>query len=186
MTRYAMIMDTRRCIGCHSCTIACRTWNELPVDIIYNPVVSEGAVGEWPNVHLNFTPLICMHCAKPACVPACPTGASRQDADGIVWVEPTQCMGCKVCANACPYGARDYNKKEGWIRKCTFCKERTRAGFQTHCVQTCHQKARIFGDLDDPNSEAAKLVNNSYCERIFPELGTDPQIYYIRDTGRRS
>lgn len=94
--------------------------------------------------------------------------------------------GLKVCANACPYGARDYNKKEGWIRKCTFCKDRTRAGFQTHCVQTCHQKARIFGDLDDPNSEAAKLVNSNYCERIFPELGTDPQIYYIRDTGRRS
>ena len=107
MTRYAMVMDTRRCIGCHSCTIACRTWNELPVDVIYNPVVSEGAVGQWPNVHLNFTPMICMHCAKPACVPACPTGASRQDEDGIVWVEPTQCMGCKVCHFPnCTFGRR--------------------------------------------------------------------------------
>lgn len=68
------IMDQRRCIGCSSCTIACRTWNELPIDIIYNPVVSNGAEGVWPHVHMTFTPLICMHCDKPACVPACPTG----------------------------------------------------------------------------------------------------------------
>lgn len=80
MTRYAMVMDQRRCIGCSSCTIACRTWNELPIDIIYNPVVSNGAEGVWPHVHMTFQPLICMHCDKPACVPACPTGASRQDA----------------------------------------------------------------------------------------------------------
>lgn len=58
MTRYAMVMDQRRCIGCSSCTIACRTWNELPIDIIYNPVVSNGAEGVWPHVHMTFTPLI--------------------------------------------------------------------------------------------------------------------------------
>ena len=75
MTRYAMVMDQRRCIGCSSCTIACRTWNELPIDIIYNPVVSNGAEGVWPHVHMTFQPLICMHCDKPACVPACPAGA---------------------------------------------------------------------------------------------------------------
>ena len=122
MTRYAMVMDQRRCIGCSSCTIACRTWNELPIDVIYNPVVQNGAEGVWPHVHMTFSPLICMHCDKPACVPACPTGASRQDEDGIVWVEPSQCMACKVCANACPYGARVMNEEEGYIRKCTFCK----------------------------------------------------------------
>ena len=185
MTRYAMVMDTRRCIGCHSCTIACRTWNELPIDIIYCPVTSAGATGTWPNVHLTHNPQISMHCEKPACVPACPTGASRQDDDGIVWVEPTQCMGCKVCANACPYGARDMNEHEGFIRKCTFCKDRVRKGLQNYCVQTCHQKARIFGDLDDPNSEVSKLVGKYDTERTFEEMGTEPMVFYIKDLGGR-
>lgn len=186
MTRYAMVMDTRRCIGCSSCTIACRTWNELPIDVIYNPVVSAGCEGTWPNVHLTFNPMICMHCAKPACVPSCPTGASRQDDDGIVWVKYEHCMGCKVCANACPYGARDYNEEEGFMRKCTFCKDRVREGEQPHCVKTCHQKARIFGDLDDPDSEVFKLVNSLRTERLQEDLGTDPQVYYIRDLGGRA
>ena len=83
MTRYAMVIDQRRCIGCHSCTVACRTWNDLPLDIIYNPVVTEGAQGKWPHVHRTYTPTLCMHCANPECVPCCPTGASQQDDDGV-------------------------------------------------------------------------------------------------------
>lgn len=102
---------------------------------------------------------------------------------GIVWVEPSQCMGCKVCANACPYGARDMNEHEGYIRKCTFCKDRVREGEQPFCVMTCHQKARTFGDLDDPNSEVSKLVNSYYTEQVYPEVGTEPMIYYIPDLG---
>jgi Fe-S-cluster-containing dehydrogenase component len=183
MTRYAMVMDQRRCIGCQSCTVACRTWNELPIDLIYNPVVSEGVQGEFPNVHQTFTPLICMHCDNPPCTICCPCKASQQDEDGIVWVESTKCMGCKACVNACPYGARDTSYIEGWAHKCNFCKDRVREGDQPYCVATCHQKARIFGDLDDPDSEVSKLVGKYKVERIFPELGTDPQVYYIPDLG---
>ena len=94
MTRYAMVIDKRRCIGCHSCTVACRTWNKLPIDIIYNPVLTEGVKGTWPNVHREWTPMLCQHCAKPACVTACPTGASIQDDDGTVWVDYKTCMAC--------------------------------------------------------------------------------------------
>ena len=112
MTRYAMVIDKRRCIGCHSCTVTCRTWNKLPIDIIYNPVLTEGVKGTWPNVHREWTPMLCQHCAKPACVPACPTGASIQDEDGTVWVDYKKCMACKVCVNACPYGMRDVSKTE--------------------------------------------------------------------------
>jgi Fe-S-cluster-containing dehydrogenase component len=185
MTRYAMVMDQRRCIGCQSCTVACRTWNELPNDIIYNPVVTEGVQGVFPDVHQVFTPLICMHCDNPPCTICCHCNASQQEPDGIVWVDETKCMGCKVCVNSCPYGARDVNHKEGFVRKCTFCKDRVREGDQPYCVQTCHQKARIFGDLDDPQSEVSKLINSLKTERIFPELNTDPQIYYIPDLGGR-
>lgn len=183
MTRYAMVMDQRRCIGCQSCTVACRTWNDLPMDIIYNPVVSEGVVGKWPNVHVTYTPLLCMHCDNPPCVGCCPCNASQQDDNGTVWVDQDKCMGCKVCVNACPYGARDVHEEEGFVRKCTFCRDRVAEGDQPYCVATCHQKARIFGDLDDPNSEVSLLVNSVTTTRLFEELGTNPQVYYIPALG---
>jgi Fe-S-cluster-containing dehydrogenase component len=195
-----MVIDKRRCIGCQSCTVACRTWNNLPMDIIYNPVVSEGVQGKWPNVHQTFTPLLCNHCQNPPCVICCPCKATFQDDDGIVWVDPNKCMGCKFCVQNCPYGARDVSAapEEGFARKCTFCKDRVRTaelppdqrpeGWKPedalpYCVNTCHQKARIFGDLDDPDSEVSKLVNGNTTTRLFTELGTDPQVYYIEENG---
>ena len=191
MTRYAMVIDKRRCIGCHSCTVACRTWNKLPIDIIYKPVLCVGVKGSWPNVHREWTPMLCQHCAKPACVPACPTGASIQDEDGTVWVDYKKCMACKVCVNACPYGMRDVSKTEEFfhrfVRKCTFCRNARQLDpdAQPYCVKTCHQKARIFGDLDDPNSEVSKIVASVKTERLLEDLGTEPQIYYVPDMGGR-
>ena len=170
MTRYAMAIDQRRCIGCHSCSVACRTWNELPV-------------------HRNYLPTLCMHCKNPECVPCCPTGASQQDPDGVVWVDYKKCMGCKVCVNACPYGMRDTShmvrRFDEFVRKCTFCKERREMepGADPYCVQTCHQKARVFGDIDDPDSAISKLIGRADTFRLLEELGTDPQIYYIPDLG---
>ena len=193
MARMCMVIDQRRCIGCQSCTVACRTWNDLPMDIIYNPVLCEGTKGTWPNVHRNYLPTLCMHCENPECVPCCPTGASQQDEDGTVWVDYKKCMGCKVCVNACPYGMRDtstspYVKRfDQYVRKCTFCRDRRldEPGKDPYCVQTCHQKARIFGDLDDPNSEVSKLIGSVETFRLLEELGTEPQIYYIPDVGGR-
>ena len=193
MARMCMVIDQRRCIGCQSCTVACRTWNDLPMDIIYNPVLCEGTTGTWPNVHRNYLPTLCMHCENPECVPCCPTGASQQDEDGTVWVDYKKCMGCKVCVNACPYGMRDtstspYVKRfDQYVRKCTFCRDRRHdePGKDPYCVQTCHQKARIFGDLDDPNSEVSKLIGSVETFRLLEELGTEPQIYYIPDLGGR-
>lgn len=183
MTRYAMVMDTRRCIGCDSCTVACKVWNDLPVDMIFNPVVTEGPRGVFPHVHMNHIPLICMHCAEAPCVHACPTGASHQDDDGIVWVDAATCIGCGVCIEACPYNARHKDSVTGVCMKCDFCKDRVRAGEEPHCVQTCHQRARIFGDLDDPESEVTKTVNALRTERIYEDLGTEPQVYYLIGTG---
>ena len=179
MTRYAMVMDTRRCIGCHSCTVACKVNNELPLDMIYNPVTTIGPTGVFPNVKMVHLPLICMHCEDTPCVACCPTGASQQRDDGIVWVDPDKCVGCKACVMACPYGARIPNHDLGIVQKCDFCMDRVDAGEEPYCVKTCHQRARIFGDLDDETSEVYKLVHGEGAKQLLPELGTNPHVFYI-------
>lgn len=179
MTRYAMVIDTRICVGCHSCTVACRTHNELDVDIIYNPVMTLGPTGQYPNVHLSHLPLLCMHCANPPCTNCCPTGASQQREDGIVFIDQNKCVSCKTCVMSCPYGARHANHHTGTAVKCNFCMDRVDQGLLPHCVATCHQKARIFGDLDDPNSEVSKLYNSEKITRLHEDLGTDPHVFYI-------
>jgi Fe-S-cluster-containing dehydrogenase component len=183
MARFAMIMDTRRCIGCHSCTVSCKVNNELPVDMIYNPVFTEGPLGVFPDLHMNFYPLLCMHCENPPCVGCCPTGASQQSKDGIVSVDQDKCIGCKACLQACPYRARHVNEKTGTVQKCDFCKEMARQGAEPYCVRTCHQRARIFGDLDDPGSAVSVLLNSTHSIQLLPDLGTDPRVYYIVERG---
>jgi len=179
MARYAMVMDTRRCIGCHSCTAACKVNNELPTDIIYNPVTTVGPTGVFPDLHMSNLPLICMHCENTPCVDACPTGASIRRDDGIVYVDDPKCVGCLSCVMACPYGARVKNHDTGAVQKCDFCKDRVAEGKLPHCVKTCHQKARVFGDLDDETSEVFKLVNSSNATRLLGELNTEPFVFYI-------
>jgi len=179
MARYAMVFDTRLCVGCHSCTVACRVNNELPLDMIYNPVTTVGPNGVYPNLSMTHLPLICMHCDNPPCVDACPTGASKRRDDGIVFVEDKKCVGCLACVMACPYGARVKNHKTGAVQKCDFCKDRVDEGKLPYCVLTCHQKARVFGDLDDGTSEVYKLVNGERTVRLLAELGTEPFAFYI-------
>jgi Fe-S-cluster-containing dehydrogenase component len=183
MARYAMILDTRRCIGCQSCTVACKINNELPVDMIFNPVTTVGPIGVYPNLHMMHFPLLCMHCDNPPCVSACPTGASQQTPEGIVWVEDPKCIGCKACIQACPYHARHINHATGTTKKCDFCKSRVQLGLEPYCVKTCHQRARIFGDLGDPDSEISRLFNTTMTIQLLPELGTNPSVYYILGEG---
>ena len=107
MTRWGMTIDLRRCVGCQTCTIACKQEHGLPAGTAWR-FVADCEVGEYPDVRRLFLPMQCMHCAEPPCVPVCPTGASRQREDGIVWIHYDACVGCGYCAMACPYQARHF------------------------------------------------------------------------------
>jgi phenylacetyl-CoA:acceptor oxidoreductase subunit 1 len=145
--RWGMVIDLRRCVGCQTCTIACKQEHGLPAGTQWR-FVADCEIGEYPDVRRVFLPMQCMHCAEPPCVPVCPTGASRQRRDGIVWVAYDVCVGCGYCAVACPYHARHLvddaggyfteptpaeratarRERQGVMTKCTFCKERVDAG----------------------------------------------------------
>ncbi len=103
--RWMMVIDTRKCVGCHACTIACVAENKLPPGVVYRPVITE-EMGEFPNVQLRFTPRPCMQCDKPPCVPVCPVKATWKRPDGVVAIDYDQCIGCGYCVTACPYNAR--------------------------------------------------------------------------------
>ncbi|MEX1071779.1 MAG: 4Fe-4S dicluster domain-containing protein, partial [Anaerolineales bacterium] len=103
-----MVIDLRKCIGCHACTIACVVENKLPPGVVYRPVMIE-ELGTYPNVAMRFTPRPCMQCDEPPCVPVCPVNATYKDENGVVVVDYNQCIGCRYCVTACPYGARTFD-----------------------------------------------------------------------------
>jgi len=106
--RWVMVIDLRKCVGCHACTIACIAENKLPPGVVYRPVLEE-EIGTYPNVTRRFLPRPCMQCDNPPCVPVCPVNATYKNADGVVAVDYDQCIGCRYCVTACPYGARTFD-----------------------------------------------------------------------------
>ncbi|MBI5248713.1 MAG: 4Fe-4S dicluster domain-containing protein [Desulfomonile tiedjei] len=102
---WAMVIDTRKCVGCHACTIGCVAENKLPPGVVYRPVVIR-EIGEYPHVQIRFLPRPCMQCDNPSCVPVCPVKATWKRPDGVVAIDYDKCIGCRYCLNACPYGAR--------------------------------------------------------------------------------
>ncbi len=181
--RYAMVIDLRKCVGCHACSVACKSENNVPLGV-WRSWVKQVERGKFPNTQRHFLPRLCNHCEHPACVEACPTKASYQRDDGVVLVHEERCIGCKLCMAACPYDARFVHPDKKIVNKCTFCEHRVDQGVVPSCVNTCQGKARIFGDLNDPTSDVAKLVARESVQVLKPELGTEPRVFYIAlDTG---
>lgn len=178
MARLGMAIDTKKCVGCMDCVVACKTENNTP-EGFNRDWITQTANGKFPNIHLEIRSERCNHCDNPPCVSCCPTGASHtHDFGGVILVEHTKCIGCKACLAACPYNAR-YIHPDGYADKCTFCIHRVEAGDEPACVAVCPAHCMTFGDLDDPNSEISLLMVSRNHHSLIPEAGTNPQIFYL-------
>ena len=164
MARYGMLINTKKCIGCYACRVACQRQNDLlPTEDFIR--YEEREVGTYPNVRVETVPLQCMHCEDAPCVSVCPTGAAFVGADGIVGVDHGRCIGCLYCMAACPYQVRVRNEQTG-TKMCS-------------CVEACLTGARMFGDLDDPASDISKEIVAMNAQPIAGDL-TKAKVFYVR------
>jgi Fe-S-cluster-containing dehydrogenase component len=205
MTRWGMVIDLERCVGCNACTLACKIENGTPSDVYYTRVYTE-ETGTYPDVKTTFVPALCNHCEDAPCVKVCPTGASYRREDGIVLIDQDKCIGCRFCMMACPYNERFYIRPgtleggyygertdfedakwslftEGTVHKCTFCVHRVDQGLEPACVVTCPTEARVFGDLEDETSKVSTLIRERGGRTPKPEAGTKPSVYYLEGKG---
>lgn len=174
-----MLIDTRRCTGCHGCSVSCKAEFDVPLGVTRS-WVEYVEKGDFPNVSVNFLPRLCNQCRHPICVDVCPTGATyKRDEDGVVVIDPEICIGCKYCIQACPYNARFMNHVTGAADKCDFCQHRVSQGLVPACVEACIGNARIFGDLNDPDSEIARMAFSNPTTVLRAEQGTEPNVLYI-------
>lgn len=175
---YGFVIDNRKCIGCHACTTACKSENEVPLGV-NRTWVKYTEKGVFPDTRRYFQVTRCNHCANPPCVYICPTGAMFQRNDGIVEFDNSICIGCKACMQACPYDAIYIDPDTHTAAKCHFCAHRTEVGLEPACVVVCPEHAILAGDLDDPHSEIARAIATQPVRVRKPEQGTQPKLFYI-------
>ncbi|NHM16076.1 4Fe-4S dicluster domain-containing protein [Eggerthellaceae bacterium zg-887] len=206
MSRYGFVIDTKRCSGCGTCMVACKSANHLPTGVWWNRMLTDGGgasdapAGEYPQLRREYITLACQHCENPACVKVCPVGATYKDeGTGVVRQDYDKCIGCRMCMSACPYtGVRSFNWEEPkypfelasgdvdspahqkhTVEKCTACWHRLAKGEDPACVVGCPAEARFSGDLDDSESQVSKLIASRKYKQLLPEEGTNPSVYYL-------
>ncbi|MBT8078075.1 MAG: 4Fe-4S dicluster domain-containing protein, partial [Gammaproteobacteria bacterium] len=199
--KLGLVIDLDTCVGCHACVVNCKEWNTGGYQSPLADSDAYGAqpVGAWLNRIHTFEisppdvaarivhfPKSCLHCDDAPCVTVCPTGASFKRADdGIVLVDEDMCIGCGLCAWACPYGAREMDPVENVMKKCTLCVDRIyndnlpEEDREPACVKTCPSRARHFGDLADPDSDVSRLVAERGGMELMPEQKTQPVNRYL-------
>ena len=178
MTRLGFLIDNRRCIGCHACTVACKSEHDVPIGV-NRTWVKQVEAGEFPDVRRSFHVMRCNHCADSPCTTICPVTALYVRADGIVDFDNRRCIGCKACMQACPYDALYIDPRNHTAAKCNFCSHRVDRGLEPACVVACPEQAIVAGDLSDPASFIARLVATEPVQVRCPEKGTQPSLYYI-------
>ncbi len=175
---YGFVVDNRKCIGCHACSTACKSENEVPLGVS-RTWVKTVEHGKFPNVTRSFQVTRCNHCANPPCVRICPVGAMFQRQNGIVEFAADLCIGCKACMQACPYDAIYIDPESHTAAKCHMCSHRVDVGLEPACVVVCPEHAILFGDMDDPNTEISHALAQHHTTVRKPEQGTAPKLFYI-------
>jgi len=175
--QWAKVIDHTRCIGCHACTTACKSENEVPLAVT-RTYVKHVDVGEFPQTRRAHQVTRCNQCAHAPCVVACPTTAMFKRPDGIVDFDKSICIGCKACMAACPYDAIFINPEDHSAEKCNFCAHRIDVGLEPACVVVCPTEAILIGDLRDPTSRVTQIVNREPVTVRRPEKETLPKLFY--------
>ncbi|MBK8098121.1 MAG: polysulfide reductase NrfD [Planctomycetes bacterium] len=176
--QYGFVLDQRRCIGCHACTVACKSENEVPLGD-FRTWVKYTEVGSFPQVRRHFAVLRCNQCTNAPCVTICPVVALDKRPDGIVDLDKDVCIGCKSCMQACPYDALYLNEDTGGAEKCHFCAHRVERGLKPACEVVCPEEAIISGDLHDPQSRVSRLIRDVGGQVRAPEQATGPNVIYL-------
>jgi Fe-S-cluster-containing dehydrogenase component/formate-dependent nitrite reductase membrane component NrfD len=172
------VLDKTRCIGCHACTVACKSENDVPVGD-FRTWVKYTEEGQWPENKRSFTVLRCNQCTDAPCITICPVSALEKAENGIVDIDPAVCIGCKACLQGCPYDAIFLNEEKGIAQKCHFCAHRAEVGLAPACAVVCPTEAIVPGDMHDPSSRASALVAEHGSTVRKPEAGTNPNVHYV-------
>lgn len=175
---YGFVVDNRKCIGCHACSTACKSENQVPLGV-NRTWVKYTETGRFPDTSRHFQVTRCNHCANPPCVRICPVGAMYQKDNGIVEFDSAECIGCKGCLQACPYDAIYIDPDTGTAAKCHYCGHRVENGLEPACVVVCPTHAIVAGDLDDPLSEISRMIADNAVTVRKPEQGTAPNLFYV-------
>ncbi len=175
--RWVKVLDQTKCIGCHACTTACKSENDVPLGVTRTYVKSV-EVGVFPAVRRNFQVTRCNQCEDAPCVAACPTQAMYRRPDGIVDFDKSLCIGCKACMAACPYDAVFINPDDHSAEKCNFCAHRLDIGLEPACVTVCPTEAILVGNLNDPASKVSKVVHREPVMVRRVEKETRPGVFY--------
>ena len=179
MRRAGMLVDLRRCIGCHGCSISCKTEHDTPLGIFRTRTHWVQPPAEKQDARMAFVPTMCVQCADAPCVNACPTKAIGRLDDGRVVVDDALCDGNAACVEACPYDAIAVNPQTKKAEKCDFCEHRSAVGMDPACVEACPTTALRFGDFGDPSDEVTRYADEHGAVGYRESEGTQPYVRYI-------
>ena len=171
-------LDQTRCIGCYTCTVACKDWHDIPAGLVNWRWIDVVENGKYPNLFVAYLPLSCLHCAEPACASACPVNAIyKRTEDGIVLVDQESCLGkeeCSLCLDACPYKAPQFSaENNAKMEKCDFCIDRLSENKQPICIASCPMWALDCGPLNELKTkygDVRETTGFNYEEALEPSI----------------